>query len=47
MEIMNDLEVNALSVCFLETTVTIHYIAEGIAVDYNSKGKIVVLKFLM
>ena len=46
MKITYDSEVNALSVCFLETTVTTHHVAEGVAVDYDSEGKIVGIEIL-
>jgi len=41
-----DSEVDALSVCFLETTVTMHHVAEGIAVDYDSEEKIAGIEIL-
>ena len=46
MKITYDSEVNALYIRFLETTVTTHHVAEGVAVDYDSEGKIVGIEIL-
>ena len=40
MKITYDSEADALYIRFLETTVTTHHVAEGIAVDYDAEGKI-------
>ena len=46
MKITYDSEVDALYIRFLETTVTTHHVAEGVAVDYDSEGKIVGIEIL-
>jgi len=46
LKITYDSEVNALYIRFLETTVTTHHVAEGVAVDYDSEGKIVGIEIL-
>ena len=40
MKISYDPEVDALSITFRETTVTTKHLAEGIAADYDSEGRL-------
>src|SRR2546429_8528367 len=40
MKISYDPEVDALSIIFRETTVTTKHLAEGIAADYDSEGRL-------
>lgn len=46
MKIQFDSEADALNILFLETTVTTQHIAEGIAIDYDSDGKIAGIEIL-
>jgi uncharacterized protein YuzE len=46
MRISYDAEVDALSITFRETTVTTKHVAEGIAVDYDSEGRLAGLEIL-
>ncbi|MCX5886215.1 MAG: DUF2283 domain-containing protein [Proteobacteria bacterium] len=46
MRITYDTEVDALYIRFIETTVTTQHVAEGIAVDYASDGKIAGIEIL-
>lgn len=46
MKITYDSEVDALYIRFIETTVTTEHVAEGIAVDYSSDGKIAGIEIL-
>ena len=46
MRITYDAEVDALYIQFLETTVTTKHLAEGIAVDYDSEGRLAGLEIL-
>lgn len=46
MRITYDSEVDALYIRFLETTVTTKHVAEGIAVDYDSEGRIAGIELL-
>jgi uncharacterized protein YuzE len=46
MKITYDPEVDALSITFCETTVTTEHIAEGIAADYDSEGRLAGLEIL-
>ncbi|HAB51767.1 MAG: hypothetical protein A2889_00950 [Nitrospinae bacterium RIFCSPLOWO2_01_FULL_39_10] len=46
MRITYDSEVDALYIRFIETTVTTNHVAEGIAVDYDSEGKIAGIEIL-
>jgi uncharacterized protein YuzE len=46
MKIQYDPEADALDIRFMETTVTTKHIAEGIAVDYDSEGKIAGIEIL-
>ena len=40
MKISYDAEVDALSITFREATVTTKHLAEGIAADYDSEGRL-------
>ena len=40
MKISYDPEVDALSIIFRDTTVTTKHLAEGIAADYDSEGRL-------
>ncbi len=40
MRITYDSNVDALYIRFIETTVTTKHVVEGIAIDYDAKGKI-------
>ncbi|MBM2817311.1 MAG: hypothetical protein HW421_4073 [Ignavibacteria bacterium] len=46
MKIQYDAEADALNIRFMETTVTTQHIAEGIAIDYDSDGKIAGIEIL-
>jgi uncharacterized protein YuzE len=46
MKITYDSEVDALSITFRETTVTSEHIAEGIAADYDSEGRLAGIEIL-
>jgi len=46
MRITYDSEVDVLYIRFIETTVTTHHVAEGIAVDYDAEGKIAGIEIL-
>lgn len=46
MRISYDSEVDALYIRFIETTVTTKHVAEGIAVDYDSEGRIAGIEIL-
>jgi len=46
MKIIYDREVDALSIIFQETTVITQHLSEGIAVDYDAKGKLASIEIL-
>jgi uncharacterized protein YuzE len=46
MKISYDPEVDALSIIFRETSVTTRHLAEGIAADYDSEGRLAGLEIL-
>lgn len=46
MRITYDSEVDALYIRFIESTVTTKHVAEGIAIDYDSEGKIAGIEIL-
>ena len=46
MKISYDSEVDALSITFRDTTVTTENIAEGIAADYDSEGRLAGIEIL-
>ena len=46
MKISYDAEVDALSITFRDTTVTTKHLAEGIAADYDSDGKLAGIEVL-
>ncbi|MBF0520806.1 MAG: DUF2283 domain-containing protein [Nitrospirae bacterium] len=46
MRITYDSEVDALYIRFTEATVTTEHVAEGIAVDYDSEGRIAGIEVL-
>ncbi|MBN2129331.1 MAG: DUF2283 domain-containing protein [Sedimentisphaerales bacterium] len=46
MKISYDSEVDALRIVFRETTVTTEHLAEGIAADYDSEGRLAGLEIL-
>ena len=46
MKIIYDPEVDALSIIFLETTVTTEQLAEGIAAEYDSNGQLAGIEIL-
>jgi uncharacterized protein YuzE len=46
MRITYDSEVDALYIRFIETTVTTEHVAEGIAVDYDTDGRIAGIEIL-
>ena len=46
MRITYDAEADALSIVFRETTVTSKHLAEGIAAEYDSAGKLAGLEIL-
>jgi len=46
MKIEYDPEVDALSIVFRETTVTTEHLADGIAADYDSDGRLAGIEIL-
>ena len=46
MRITYDREVDALYIRFIETTVTTQHVAEGIAVDYTTDGRVAGIEIL-
>jgi uncharacterized protein YuzE len=46
MKIAYDPEVDALGITFRETTVTTKHLAEGIAADYDTDGKLAGIEIL-
>ena len=46
MRITYDVEVDALCIRFIETTVTTEHVVEGIAVDYAADGRIAGIEIL-
>lgn len=46
MKISYDAAVDALSITFRDTTVTTKHLAEGIAADYDSEGRLAGLEIL-
>ena len=46
MKISYDAEVDALSITFRKATVTTKHLAEGIAADYDSEGRLAGLEIL-
>ena len=46
MKIIYDPEVDALSIIFLETTVTTEQLAEGIAAEYDGNGQLAGIEIL-
>jgi len=46
MKLSYDPEVDALSIIFRDTTVTTKHLAEGIAADYDSEGRLASLEIL-
>ena len=46
MRISYDSEVDALSITFLEGTVTTEHVADGIAVDYDAQGRVAGIEIL-
>ena len=46
MRITYDHEVDALYIRFIETTVTTHHVAEGVALDYAADGRIAGIEIL-
>lgn len=46
MRITYDSEIDTLYIRFIETTVTTEHVAEGIAVDYDSEGRIAGIEIL-
>ena len=46
MKIAYDQEVDALSIVFHEATVTTEHLAEGIAADYDEKGRLAGIEIL-
>ncbi|MBM4273228.1 MAG: DUF2283 domain-containing protein [Deltaproteobacteria bacterium] len=46
MKIIYDSEVDALYIRFQETTATTQHVAEGIAVDYDTEGRIAGIEIL-
>jgi len=46
MKISYDHEVDALSITFRDTTVTTKHLAEGIAADYDSDGRLAGIEIL-
>jgi uncharacterized protein YuzE len=46
MKISYDAEVDALSIMFRKTTITTKHLAEGIAADYDSEGRLAGLEIL-
>ncbi|MBF0338394.1 MAG: DUF2283 domain-containing protein [Nitrospirae bacterium] len=46
MTITYDPEVDALYIRFIEATVTTEHVAEGVAIDYDSEGRIAGIEIL-
>jgi len=46
MKISHDPQVDALSITFRDTTVTTKHLAEGIAADYDSAGRLAGIEIL-
>ena len=46
MKIAYDSEVDALSIIFLESTVTTKHLTEGIAADYDAQGRLAGIEIL-
>ena len=46
MKISSDTEVDASSITFRDTTVTTKHLAEGIAADYDSDGRLAGIEIL-
>jgi len=46
VKIAYDAEVDALSIVFRETTVTTKHLAEGIAADYDTEGRLAGIEIL-
>ena len=46
MRITYDVEVDALYIRFIETTVTTKHLAEGIAADYDAEGRLAGIEIL-
>ncbi len=46
MRITYDSKVDALYIRFIETTVTTDHVADGIAIDYDSEGKLAGIEIL-
>jgi len=46
MKITYDPEVDALYICFRETTVTTQHLAEGLAADYDADGHLAGIEIL-
>jgi uncharacterized protein YuzE len=46
MKIIYDAEVDALSIVFIETTVTTTHVAEGVAIDYAEDGHVAGIEIL-
>ena len=46
MKISYDREVDALYICFKETTVTTKYLEDGIALDYDEANRLVGIEIL-
>ncbi len=46
MKIKYDAEVDALSILFLETTVTTHEVAEGVTLEYDAEGRVAGIEIL-
>jgi uncharacterized protein YuzE len=46
MKITYDAEVDALYIQFLETTVTTEHLTEGIAADYDNRGRLAGIEIL-
>jgi len=46
VKITYDAEVDALSIVFRETTVTTKHLAEGIAADYDTQGRLAGIEIL-
>jgi len=46
MRIRYDSEVDALEIAFRDTTVTVRHLAEGIAAEYDSEGRLAGIEIL-
>jgi uncharacterized protein YuzE len=46
MKISYDSEMDALSIVFIDTTVTTQQVAEGIAIDYAADGRVAGIEIL-